>query len=179
MVDLQTLLTYDITLLTQRLELQKNHNESPALRGHVTRSPLPTQFIFFLLSHCSKKPTPTASYISQGHLPLPSLRSERTHYDCDLHQRMPPNSSIAAVRKDTQRLRARSTDVVRGFHRCGQKRHTTTATYINGCLLTLPSLRSEKTHNDCELDQRMSFEDSIAAVRKDTQRLRPTSTDAS
>ena len=39
---------------------------------------------------------------------------------------MPSNSSIAAVRKDTQRLRARSTDAVRGFHRCGQKRHTTT-----------------------------------------------------
>ena len=83
---------------------------------------------------------------------------------------MPSASSIAAVRKDTQRLRATSRDVVRGFHRCGQKRHTTTASYIGECHLTLPSLRSEKTHNDCELDQRMPFEDSIAAVRKDTQR---------
>ena len=83
---------------------------------------------------------------------------------------MPSASSIAAARKDTQRLRARSRDFVRRFHRCGQKRHTTTATYISGCLLTLPSLRSEKTHNECELDQRMAFEDSIAAVRKDTQR---------
>ena len=66
---------------------------------------------------------------------------------------MPSASSIAAARKDTQRLRARSRDFVRRFHRCGQKRHTTTATYISGCLLTLPSLRSEKTHNDCELDR--------------------------
>ena len=34
------------------------------------------------------------------------MRSEKTHNDCDLYQRMPPNSSIAAVRKDTQRREA-------------------------------------------------------------------------
>ena len=39
-----------------------------------------------------------------------STSSEKTHNDCDLHQRMPSDSSIAAVRKDTQRLRAGSPD---------------------------------------------------------------------
>ena len=62
---------------------------------------------------------------------------------------MPSNSSIAAVRKDTQRLEL--------DHRMSSE----DSSYISGCRLTLPSLRSEKTHNDCELDHRMSFEDSF------------------
>ena len=126
----------------------KATSEDELRQGDSSAQPRPQQHNNTCNDSINKRASPdrsdakTAYSQSQvQHSADPCLKTPRQGRPKDAHEDADKSQRIGTTRKDTFQLDSH------------------------------PSLRSEKTHNDCELDHLMSSAGSIAAVRKDTQRL--------